>query len=140
MCVLGIFKRQPFKTPTMTATITTRDSIFYNDIYMQKGDIVSLQGDDDNLYYAQVRGFMVDTFLEKSAVISWLIPSNLSPPPNESFDPCTYLIGPEEEFPRKLDTMKFVMHAPHDYYLTQNSPYPVKGHSDGEQNFIWTKI
>lgn len=107
---------------------------------MQKGDIVSFQDREDNLYYAQVRGFLVDTYLEKSAYVTWLIPTHLSPPPNTLFDPCTYLIGPEEEFPRRLDTIKFVMHAPHDYYFTQNSPYPTKGKSDGDRNFIWTNL
>lgn len=137
---LGIFKRQPFKTPTITATTHTRDCIFNGDIYMQKGDIVSLQDDENNLYYAQIRGFLVDTWLEKSAYLTWLIPSHLSPPSNKYFDPCTYIIGPNEDFARKLDTMEFVMHAPSDYYRTSNSPYPIRGKSEGHNNFIWANL
>lgn len=62
-------------------------------MYMQVGDIVSLIGNNDNTYYAQVRGLLIDTYCEKSAFITWLIPTTSSPSPNERFDPSTYLIG-----------------------------------------------
>lgn len=60
---------------------------------MQIGDIVSLADYDDNTYYAQIRGLLVDTYCEKSAFLTWLIPTKSSPPPNKEFDPSTYLIG-----------------------------------------------
>lgn len=110
---------------------------------MQKGDIVCLVDAKDNVYYAQIRGFLTDTYLEKSAYITWLIPSKFSPPPNEKFDPCTYLIGPEEDYPRKLSTMEFVMHAPSDYFMSKDTPYPEVNRSTSitkENNYIWANI
>lgn len=57
------------------------------------GDIVSVTGMDDNIYYCQLRGFMTDECGFKSAAITWLVPSTFSPPPSEGFDPATYTIG-----------------------------------------------
>lgn len=62
-------------------------------MYYQTGDIVSLVDVKDNTYYGQIRGMLVDTYCEKSAYLTWLIPTQSSPPPNEKFDPSTYLIG-----------------------------------------------
>lgn len=92
--------------------------------YYQIGDIVSLCNKNYDTFYAQIRGLIVDSFCEKSAVITWLIPTKLSPSPNERFDPSTYLIGPEEDMPRLLSCMEFVMHAPSDYYYDRSTPYP----------------
>ncbi|KAJ8708198.1 hypothetical protein PYW07_010323 [Mythimna separata] len=137
----SIFKRQPLKAPTATATVVTSDSIFYKGNYMQVGDIVSMTDVDGGTYYAQIRGFMTDQYCEKSAVVTWLLPTKASPPPEQCFDPATYIIGPEEELPRKLEVMEFVMHAPSDYYKASNSPYPL---TDNEINnysgYIWTSL
>ncbi|PZC71669.1 GATA zinc finger domain-containing protein 1 [Helicoverpa armigera] len=137
----SIFKRQPLKAPTATATVVTSDSIFYNGSYMQVGDIVSMTDVDGGTYYAQIRGFLTDQYCEKSAVVTWLLPTKASPPPEQCFDPATYIIGPEEELPRKLEVMEFVMHAPSDYYKASNTPYPL---TDNEVNnytgFIWTSL
>ncbi|CAD0205965.1 unnamed protein product [Chrysodeixis includens] len=137
----SIFKRQPLKAPTATPTVVTSESIFYKGMYMQVGDIVSMTDVEGSTYYAQIRGFMTDQYCEKSAVVTWLLPTKASPPPEKGFDPATYIIGPEEELPRKLEVMEFVMHAPSDYYKASNSPYPL---TDNEVNnytgFIWTTL
>ncbi|XP_028163932.1 GATA zinc finger domain-containing protein 1 [Ostrinia nubilalis] len=137
----SIFKRQPVKAPTATATVVTSDSVFYQGSYMQVGDIVSVTDLEGDIYYAQIRGFMTDQYCEKSAVLTWLLPTKASPPPEKGFDPATYIIGPEEELARKLDSMEFVMHAPSDYYKASNSPYPL---IDSEVNhytgYIWTSL
>lgn len=57
------------------------------------GDIVSLVDGEDNVYYAQVRGLLIDNFCERSAFLTWLIPTQESPHPKDGFDPATYLIG-----------------------------------------------
>ena len=57
-------------------------------------------------------------------MITWLLPTTNSPPPEAGFDPATYVIGPEEELPRKLDYLTFVMHAPDDYFYYKTAPYP----------------
>ncbi|XP_075218879.1 GATA zinc finger domain-containing protein 1 isoform X2 [Lycorma delicatula] len=90
----------------------------------QIGDIVSVCDVDDKIYYCQLRGFLTDQYCEKSAVITWLIPSDRSPPPEEGFDAATYMIGVEEDIPRKMDCFEFIMHAPSDYYMSKTTPYP----------------
>lgn len=89
----SIFKRQPLKAPTATPTVVTSDSIFYKGNYMQVGDIVSMTDIDGGTFYAQIRGFMTDQYCEKSAVLTWLLPTKASPLPEQCFDPATYIIG-----------------------------------------------
>lgn len=113
--------------------------------YIQIGDIVSLCNSNYDVFYAQIRGLLVDNFCEKSAVITWLLPTQSSPPPNESFDPSTYVIGPEEDLPRLLSCMEFIMHAPSDYYHAKNTPYPstdIENVTENSQSggFIWTSM
>lgn len=62
-------------------------------MYMQVGDIVSMIDVEGDTYYAQIRGFMTDQYCEKSAVVTWLLPTTASPPPAQCFDPATYIIG-----------------------------------------------
>lgn len=61
--------------------------------YYQVGDIVSMVDHDGGVYYAQLRGFMSDQYNEKSAVITWLLPTRGSP--RDRFDPSTYILGKE---------------------------------------------
>lgn len=137
----SIFKRQPLKAPTSTATVVTSNSVFFKGTYMQIGDIVSMIDESSNKYYAQIRGFLTDQYCEKSAAVTWLLPTNASPPPHEGFDPSTYIIGPEEDMPRKLEYMEFVMHAPSDYYKASNSPYPlIAPELEEYAGFIWTTL
>jgi hypothetical protein len=69
--------------------------------------------------------------------LSWLIPTRDSP--RDRFDPSTYILGPEEDLPRKLECMEFVCHSPSDYFRAARSPYPVDSVS-AESGFIWTRI
>ncbi|PSN52397.1 GATA zinc finger domain-containing protein 1 [Blattella germanica] len=93
--------------------------------YFQLGDIVSMRDVEGGLFYAQIRGFLTDQYCEKSCVITWLLPTQASP---------------EEDIPRKLECMEFVMHAPSDYFKARNTPFPPM-HLDGsESNFIWTRL
>lgn len=107
---------------------------------------MSLCNSNYDVFYAQIRGLMVDNFCEKSAVITWLLPTQSSPPPSEGFDPSTYVIGPEEDSPRLLSCMEFVMHAPSDYYLDKSTPYPpidadpYYSSQNSAGGFIWTSI
>lgn len=123
------------------------DDFYLQNIYYQIGDIVSLMDAKDNVYYAQIHGLQIDSYCEKSAYITWLIPTTSSPPPKERFDPASYLIGPEEDLPRKLSCMEFVMHAPSSYYLDRHNPYPrpdcwgpENTSQEDNSNFIWANI
>ena len=89
----NVFKKHVYKAPPSIITPMTSSSVYFNGMYYQIGDIVSLQDVGGGTYYAQIRGLMTDQYCEKSAVISWLIPTRDSPPPSEGFDPTTYLLG-----------------------------------------------
>lgn len=135
-----IFKKTPQKAPGAVTTPVTSNFVFHKGSYIQVGDIVSLQDIDGGIYYAQIRGLLTDQYCEKSAVITWLIPTTASPDPEEGFDPATYVIGPDEDIPRKLECMEFVMHAPSDYYKAQNTPYPPTNPPETKNSFIWMRL
>lgn len=52
-----------------------------------------MNDEEDNTYYAQIRGLLTDQFCNKSAAITWLLPTQESPPSKDTFDPATYIIG-----------------------------------------------
>jgi len=127
----NIFKKKPVKSLTATATPVTSDKVYFKGQYLHVGDIVSVTNIDDDIYYAQLRGFLTDEYSDKSAVITWLLPTTASPPPNEGFHPATYIVGPEEELPRKLEVFTFVMHAPDDYFYNRKAPYRTESRPTG---------
>lgn len=134
-----IFKlKNPIKAPEAVSTIVTSESLFHKGLYYQLGDVVSVIDEDDGkMYYAQIRGFIQDQYCEKSAALTWLIPTAASP--KDYFDPATYIIGPDEDLPRKMDCLDFVCHAPSEYFKSRTSPFPTLP-SRPERGFIWTHI
>ncbi|CAG2208739.1 GATA zinc finger domain-containing protein 1-like [Mytilus galloprovincialis] len=131
-----VFKKsQPLKAPTAVATVVTGESVFHDGMYYQVGDVVSLVDHDLSVYYAQIRGFMQDQYNEKSAVISWLLPTQNSQEGN--FDPTTYIMGPEEDLPRSMEYMEFVCHAPSEYFKCSSGPYPTVSQKP-DLCYIWT--
>ncbi|WAR04519.1 GATD1-like protein [Mya arenaria] len=133
-----IFKKsQPVKAPTAVSTVVTGNSIFHDGVYYQIGDIVSLVDEDENLYYAQIRGFLQDQYYEKSAVITWLLPTKISD--RSKFDPATYILGPEEDLPRKMEYLEFVCHAPSEYFQSKTMPYPTIN-SKPDLCYIWSTL
>ncbi|KAM9308662.1 GATA zinc finger domain-containing protein 1 [Gastrophryne carolinensis] len=134
-----IFKlKNPIKAPEAVSTIVTSESLFYKGLYYQVGDVVSVVDEEDGkIYYAQVRGFIQDQYCEKSAALTWLIPTVSSP--KDGFDPATYIIGPDEDLPRKMDCLDFVCHAPSEYFKSRSSPFPTLPLRP-ERGFIWTHV
>ncbi|XP_072431869.1 GATA zinc finger domain-containing protein 1 [Chiloscyllium punctatum] len=134
-----IFKlKNPIKAPKSVSTIITSESIFYGGIYYQIGDIVSVADEDDEkVYYAQIRGFVQDQYCEKSAVITWLIPTQASS--KDQFDAATYILGPEEDLPRKMEHFEFICHAPSEYFKSRSTPFPVIP-TKPEKGYIWTRV
>ncbi|CAL1545010.1 unnamed protein product [Lymnaea stagnalis] len=130
-------KNQPLKAPASVATVVTGEGVFHKDQYYQIGDVVSLVDHDGSVYYAQLRGFLSDQYNEKSAVITWLLPTTYSPP--NRFDPNTYILGPEEDLPRKMEYMEFVCHAPSDYFRARDAPYKTVN-PEPKLCYIWTSI
>ena len=110
----SIFKKtRPKKVEISSCSVNTAEFVFHRGFYLQIDDIVSLF-DGHDLYYAQIRGFLTDQYAFKSAIITWLLPTNLSRLDN--FDENTFVLGPDEELPRSLDCMKFVC-RPKQIYL-----------------------
>ncbi|XP_017870954.1 PREDICTED: GATA zinc finger domain-containing protein 1 [Drosophila arizonae] len=138
----SLFKRPAQKTPRVQASMQYVKSVFYKGSYMQIGDIVSIVDSQRSVYYAQIRGLLVDAYCEKSAFLTWLIPTQDSPDPQEGFDPATYLIGPDEELSRKLCYLEFVMHAPSNYYYDCTTPFPLPDVDDYQRSggYIWTRL
>uniref|UniRef100_A0A8V5GYR8 GATA zinc finger domain-containing protein 1 n=1 Tax=Melopsittacus undulatus TaxID=13146 RepID=A0A8V5GYR8_MELUD len=107
-----IFKlKNPIKAPESVSTIITAESIFYKGVYYQIGDVVSVVDEQDGkTYYAQIRGFIQDQYCEKSAALTWLIPTQASP--KDCFDPASYIIVFEATFPEK--SLVETAHSPRD--------------------------
>ncbi|XP_069688220.1 GATA zinc finger domain-containing protein 1 [Periplaneta americana] len=135
-----IFKKTCTKAPASVSTPITSDYVFYKGSYFQIGDIVSMRDVDGGLYYAQIRGLLTDQYCEKSCVVTWLLPTQASPNTEDGFDPATYIIGPEEDIPRKLECVEFVMHAPSDYFKARNTPFPPVNVDSNDSSFIWTRL
>ncbi|XP_067111930.1 GATA zinc finger domain-containing protein 1 [Osmerus mordax] len=134
-----IFKlKNPIKAPESVSTIITSESVFYKGVYFQIGDVIKVTDEDDGMpYYAQIRGFVQDQYCEKSAALTWLIPTQASP--KGRFDPGTYIVGPEEDLPRKMEYLEFVCHAPSEYFKSRSFPFPTIPIRP-EKGYIWTPI
>ena len=65
--------------------------LFVKGIYWHSGDIASVVDDSGDVFYVQLRGFLQDQYCEKSAVVTWLIPTRDSPP--TGFDADTFIYG-----------------------------------------------
>lgn len=132
------FRQQQQQAKTAAPKGKGRRAIFKRGgTYYQVGDIVSMIDENEDTYYAQIRGLLQDQYCEKSAVITWLLPTTSSP--RDHFDPSTYILGPEEDVPRKLECMEFVCHAPSEYFKARHSPYPPPS-SASNSCFIWTRL
>lgn len=110
-----LFKRAtPVKNEILESSIVSSDYVLYKGFYYQIGDIVALfdLDDRDTIYFAQIRAFLTDQFGDKSAVITWLIPTSVDNASQikttQDFDPNLFELGPAEEYPRSLDYMEFV--------------------------------
>jgi len=89
--------------------------------------------------------FMETCELEAEAGVKIALPPDSKPKKEdeeekvEGFDPSTYIIGPEEELPRRLEHFTFVMHAPDDYFYYQNAPYPTTS-INRDQEYVLTRL
>uniref|UniRef100_A0A3Q3X9S9 GATA zinc finger domain-containing protein 1 n=1 Tax=Mola mola TaxID=94237 RepID=A0A3Q3X9S9_MOLML len=133
-----------YKAPASEKKVSTKGKgkrhIFKlkNGVYYQTGDVIKVTDEEDGKpYYAQIRGFMQDQYCEKSAALTWLIPTQSSP--KDHFDPGTFIVGPEEDLPRKMEYLEFVCHAPSEYFKSRSSPFPTIPIRP-EKGYIWTHI
>ncbi|CAG0886571.1 unnamed protein product [Cyprideis torosa] len=125
------------RAPLATATVVTGESVLHRGVYWQKGDVVSVIDSEDGLtYYAMVKGLLSDQYGQKSAVLTWLIPT-VEATVGE-FHPNKYILGPEDEVPRSLDVMEIVCRTPSEYYL-KNSPYPIQ-ETPTDLAYVWGPV
>uniref|UniRef100_A0A3Q2YCN5 GATA zinc finger domain-containing protein 1 n=1 Tax=Hippocampus comes TaxID=109280 RepID=A0A3Q2YCN5_HIPCM len=133
-----------YKAPASEKKVSTkgkgRRHIFKlkNGVYYQIGDVIKVTDEEDGkAYYAQIRGFVQDQYCEKSAALTWLIPTQASP--KDHFDAGTYILGPEEDLPRKMEYLDFVCHAPSEYFKSRSTPFPTVPVRP-QKGYIWTHI
>lgn len=50
-----------------------------------------------------------------------------------------FVLGPEEDLPRKIEYLEFVCHAPSEYFKSRSSPFPTIPIRP-EKGYIWTHI
>lgn len=66
--------------------------LLHQGVYYQIGDVIKVVDEEDGKpYFAQIRGFVQDQYCEKSAALTWLIPTQSNP--RDYFDPGTYIVG-----------------------------------------------
>uniref|UniRef100_A0AAR2K4I8 GATA zinc finger domain-containing protein 1 n=1 Tax=Pygocentrus nattereri TaxID=42514 RepID=A0AAR2K4I8_PYGNA len=110
----------------------------FRGVYYQIGDVIKVIDEEDGKpYFAQIRGFVQDQYCEKSAALTWLIPTQSSL--RDQFDPGTYIVGPEEDLPRKMEYLEFVCHAPSEYFKSRSCPFPTIPIRP-EKGYMWTHI
>lgn len=117
------FKRSSTRVQNPVVVPSSKPIVYYRGSYLSVGDVVSLVDVEEGVFYAQIRGFLEDQYFEKYALLTWLIPTTRSP--KDRFDLKTYLIGPEEDVPRKLEYVQFVCHCDLDYFMDRNAIYPL---------------
>jgi len=113
-----LFKAKPAKSPAEVATVMTTNSTYHNGLLLQVGDVVCAGDVDGGTYYAQLRGFLQDDYCNKSAVVTWLVPTL---PGLTRFEPSLFVPGPAEEVCRSLDCFSFVCRAPSNLFKTRTT-------------------
>lgn len=134
-----IFKKNPpIKLTPAPPSMKTVTSVFHKGMFYRVGDVVSLVGaHDGGTYYAQISGLLIDDYCEKSASLTWLIPTRGFD--RSRFNPMDYVLGYDDDLPRKLDYMEFVMHSPLEYYRN-NYPSQYTPSYLGSTGFIWGRL
>jgi hypothetical protein len=131
----NIFKRfKPKKLQVVAScSVNTSEHVFHRGFYLQIDDIVSLL-DDDGIFYAQIRGFLTDQYASKSAIITWLLPTSSAN--TSKFNENEFVLGPDEDFPRSLDCMKFVCRPKISYFKRKHLLYDTGIREDVKKNCL----
>jgi len=100
----GAPRRAPMRAPAESRVWHKTNRAYMPEGFLSIGDVVSLCGGDNKVYYAQLRGFLCDLFGEKMGVITWLLPT--ADRKGGGFNPVEFYVGPDEDTPRRLETME----------------------------------
>lgn len=58
---------------------------------------------------------------------------------NDNLRIIQFVLGPEEDLPRKIEYLEFVCHAPSEYFKSRSTPFPTIPIRP-EKGYIWTHI
>lgn len=103
-------KRAPIKSPLSRATTKTVSSVHFEGSFLRIGDIVAVSDAAGDVYYAEINGLMIDENCEKSASLTWLVPTQPWKR-GDRFDPFHFVRKCKSDLPHKLSCMTFVMHS-----------------------------
>ncbi|VDN96907.1 unnamed protein product [Rodentolepis nana] len=118
-----LFKSNPIKISPAKPCIRLETRYFHRGIWYQIGDIVSLTDTDGDEYYAQIRTFIIDSHEDAHVVLTWLVPTVEAK--GKKFEASNYVIGMEEDIPRRIECVAFYARCPSDYFRPVDSPYTV---------------
>jgi len=140
---LAFKSKKPEKCLSQSTSFKLFDVLYSKDRRFQIGDIVYLIDAKFSCFYAQIRALLQDEQLNAFAFLTWLLPTNISTSTdNFHFDPNGYSIGPNEEYPRSLNSLSFVCHAPSNYFQVKTYPQSLTTTIDNKRsmNYIWTQF
>lgn len=97
----------------------------------ETGDIVSLLDYSGGIYYALIRGFLIDQYATHYAILKWVLPKTPNP---THFDPRNFILGnifcqfslsssplgPDDDEPKNLELLDFVCHSPNSKSFRQS--------------------
>lgn len=138
---LAFKEKKPEKSLPPSTTFKLFDVLYSKGRRFEIGDIVYLIDSNLTCFYAQIRALFQDENVNAFAFLTWLLPnSSISSSNRSQFDPNAFSIGPNEEYPRSLNSLCFVCHAPSDYF--QVKTYPQSSTTDTKRsfNYIWTQF
>ncbi|VDL35435.1 unnamed protein product [Hymenolepis diminuta] len=118
-----LLKSIPLKISPPKPCIRLETRYFHRGIWYQIGDIVSLIDIEGGEYYAQIRTFIIDSHEDAHVVLTWLVPTVEAT--RGKFEASKYVIGMEEDVPRRIECVAFYAHCPSDYFRPVDSPYTV---------------
>ncbi|CAF0808198.1 unnamed protein product [Adineta ricciae] len=138
---LAFKTKKPEKCSSQSTTFKLFDVLYSKGRRFEIGDIVYLIDSNLSCFYAQIRALFQDEHVNAYAFLTWLLPTSIKSSTNNfQFDPNAYSIGPNEEYPRSLNSLSFVCHAPSDYF--QVKTYPQSMTTDNKRSFkyVWSQI
>ncbi|CAF3782656.1 unnamed protein product [Rotaria sp. Silwood1] len=138
---LAFKSKKPEKSLSQSTTFKLSDVLYSKGRRFEVGDIVYLIDANLSCFYAQIRALFQDEHVNAFAFLTWLLPTSIKTSTNNfHFDPNAYSIGPNEEYPRSLNSLSFVCHSPSDYFQVKTYPQSMKTDNKRSFNYIWTQI
>ncbi|CAF1335594.1 unnamed protein product [Adineta steineri] len=138
---LAFKSKKPEKCLSQSTTFKLFDVLYSKGRRFEVGDIVYLIDSNLSYFYAQIRALFQDEHVNAFAFLTWLLPTSINTSTNNfHFDPNAYSIGPNEEYPRSLNSLSFVCHAPSDYFQVKTYPQSVTTDNKRSFNYIWTQV